>query len=73
MNTTTKNTIISLAFTAVIGLLLLASNNKKESYTDCEVDNNDMKKYYPNAFQRGILASGTVFANPNQYSGLGWL
>lgn len=68
MNTKLQNTIISFAFTAVIGVILL-SMNKKESYDD----ENDFRKYYPTAFQRGILASGTVFANPNHQAGLGWL
>ena len=34
---------------------------------------NEFKKYYPQAFQRGLLASGTVYASPYQHSGLTWI
>jgi len=66
-----RNAIISLAITAIIGAIIYTTRTK-EGYCKCQQDD-ELKKIYPKAFQRGILASGTVFASPDHNAGLGWL
>lgn len=68
-----RNAIISLAITAIVGVIIYTAG-RKEGYCNCKRQQDDeLKKIYPNAFQRGILASGTVFASPEHNAGLGWL
>jgi hypothetical protein len=66
-----RNAIISLAVTAIVGVIIYTAGTK-ERYCQCQQDD-ELKKLYPKAFQRGILASGTVFASPEHNAGLGWL
>lgn len=70
-----KAGVIATFFTTIIYLISPKYDykNKKEKDDDEEEDYDDFKKHYPDAFQRGILASGTVFASSAHKAGLGWI
>ena len=77
-NISTKDTIITTGILSLlVGSFLYFVHTYSEKYeapTKCADDkDNEFKKHYPQAFQRGLLASGTVYASPYQHSGLGWI